>query len=122
MLQQLPREDLPQKDKLMSISIAAFQGQNGDETISLPVIIGGMQAVALVDSSSSNTFDDHDFAVKLNLPMRNTAARKVIVAGGGTLTTEAVVSNYPFSIQKVQFHSDFRVFPLQGYDLVLGVS
>jgi hypothetical protein len=40
----------------------------------------------LVDSGSSNTFIDHDFVVKLNLPMRNTAARKVIVARGGTLT------------------------------------
>jgi hypothetical protein len=33
-LQQLTKEDAPQKDKLMSISIAALQGQNGDETIS----------------------------------------------------------------------------------------
>jgi hypothetical protein len=53
----------------------------------LPVITGGRQAVALVDSGSSNTFIDYDFAVKLNLPMRNTEARKVVVAGGGTLTT-----------------------------------
>jgi hypothetical protein len=46
----------------------------------------------------------------------------VTVAGGGTLTTDSMVSNYPFTIQKVKFHSDFRVLPLKGYDLVLGVS
>ena len=86
------------------------------------IVIGGVPAVALIDSGSSNTFVGHDFAVKLNLPMRKTQARKVCVAGGGTLLTDSVIPNCQFSIQKVKFRSDFKVLELKGYDIVLGVS
>jgi hypothetical protein len=106
----------------MSISLSAMEGIQGEETISLCVVIGGMNATALVDSGSSNTFIDYDFAVKLNLPMRNTTARTVTVAGGGTLVTDVVVQQCTFSIQKIKFKSTFRVLPLKGYDIVLGAS
>jgi hypothetical protein len=75
----------------MSISLTTIEGIQGEDTISLYVVIGGVNAIALVESGSSNTFIDYDFAVKLNLPMRNTAARTVTVVGGGTLVTDAVV-------------------------------
>jgi hypothetical protein len=117
-----PLQDKEQKEKLMSISLSAMEGTQGEETISLCVVIGGMNAIALVDSGSSNTFMDYDFAVKLNLPMRNTTARTVTVAGGGTLVTNAVVQQCTFSIQKIKFESTFRVLPLKGYDIVLGAS
>jgi hypothetical protein len=50
---------------------------------------------------------DYDFAIKLNLPMRNTTAMTVTVAGGGTLVTDAVVQQCTFSIQKIKFESTF---------------
>jgi hypothetical protein len=57
-----------------------MEGVQGDETISLAVIIVGVLAVALVDSGSSSTFIEYDFVVKLNLPMRNTSTRSVTIA------------------------------------------
>jgi hypothetical protein len=84
-------QDNGQKEKLMSISLTAMEGIQGDDIIFLCVVIGGVNAIALVDSGSSNTFIDYDFAVKLNLPMRNTTTRTVTVAGGGTLVPDAIV-------------------------------
>jgi hypothetical protein len=110
------------KEKLMSISATALEGIPGDETISLLVTIAGHQAIALVDSGSFSTFMDYDFAIKLNLQMRDTQARQVTVAGGGTLVTNAMIQKLPFHIQKLKFSSDFRILPLKGYELVLGVS
>jgi hypothetical protein len=54
--------------------------------------------------------------------MRDTQARQVTVAGGGTLVTNAMIQKLPFHIQKLKFSSDFRILPLKGYELVLGVS
>jgi hypothetical protein len=84
-------QDNGQKEKLMSISLTAMEGIQGDDIIFLCVVIGGVNAIALVDSGSSNTFIDYDFAVKLNLPMRNTTTRTVTVAGGGTLVPDTIV-------------------------------
>jgi hypothetical protein len=121
---QPEQKEIPvlQKEKLMSISVAALGGNSSDEIISLLIIIGGIQVVALIDSGSSSTFIDYEFAIKSNLPMRNTTARKVAVAGGGTLVTNSVISSCPFTIQKIKFNSDFKVLPLKGFDIVLGVS
>lgn len=106
----------------MYILVAALEGAESNETISLLINIGGKPAVALVDSGSSNTFIDYDFAVRMNMPMRETAARTVTVAGGGTLTTTSFIPSCPFTIQKIKVQSDFNVLPLKGYDIVLGVS
>jgi hypothetical protein len=42
----------------MSILLIAMEGIQGEDTISLYVVIGGVNAIALVDSGSSNTFID----------------------------------------------------------------
>jgi hypothetical protein len=59
----------------MSISIAALQGSPTDDTISLLISIGDIQAISLIDSGSSSTFIDYDFVIKKNLPVRNTTAQ-----------------------------------------------
>jgi hypothetical protein len=88
-----PLEENGQKEKIMSISLTAMEGIQAEDTISLCVFIGGVNDIALVDSRSSNTFIDYDFAVKLNLPMHNTTARTFTVAGGGTLVTDKGIAN-----------------------------
>jgi hypothetical protein len=88
----------------MSISAEALQGIAGDDTISLLLMIQGKPAIALVDSSSSSTILDRTFAIKHNLSMRATPHRTVTVAGGGTLISDAVVTNCSYSIQKKKNH------------------
>jgi len=106
----------------MSILANDVQGTSSDDTISLEVTICGVHTRALIDSGSSNRFLDKDFAIKHNLPMQAAAARNVTVAGGGTLISNAVIKKSTITIQKMKFNTDFKVLPLKGYDMVLGVS
>jgi hypothetical protein len=117
------QQEVPQPaGHLMSISAEALQGIAGDDTISLLLMIQGKPAIALVDSGSSCIFLDRTFAIKHNLSMRATPPRTITVAGGGTIISDVVVTNCPYSIQKKKFTSDFKILPLKGYDIVLGVA
>ena len=57
------------------------------------VHVGSHQAIALVDSVSSKTFIDKDFVYKKLLQTQATAARKVMVAGGGELISDSTISD-----------------------------
>jgi hypothetical protein len=113
---------LTEPAELMSLSANAVQGTSSDNTISLAVTILGVPAIALIDSGSSNTFLDKEFAIKHNLPMQSAPVKTVRVAGGGTLLSDATLHKCPIIIQKHKFVTDFKVLPLKGYDMVLGVS
>ena len=52
-----------------------------------------------------------------NCPKRH---GKVLVVGGGELQTGSHISDINYSIQTHQFHNDFKIIPLKGYDIVLG--
>jgi hypothetical protein len=81
-----PTEDLA-TDTLMQISAEALHGIPGDTTLSVVVHFGTHQDIALVDSGSSKTFLDEEFIKKAKLNTQPTQAHKVMVAGGGELTS-----------------------------------
>ena len=106
----------------MQISVAAYKGYPSDSTISLLLSFPGATAIALADTGSTNTFLDHTFAVKHNISITPVRKRIAMVAGGGTLISEAIAYNCEFSIQGHKFSSDFRILELQGSDVILGVN
>jgi hypothetical protein len=81
-----PTEDLA-TNTLMQISAEALHGIPGDTTLSVVVHFGTHQAIALVDSGSSKAFLDEEFIKKAKLKTQPTQAHKVMVAGGGELTS-----------------------------------
>lgn len=105
----------------MLISAEALHGIPGSDTISLSVRLGTTTAIALIDSGSTNNFMDKQFAVKHHLPLQKVSARNVQVAGGGFLISGAILPNCSYIIQVKQFSTDFKILPLKGYDIVLGV-
>nr|XP_051192241.1 uncharacterized protein LOC127305750 [Lolium perenne]XP_051192242.1 uncharacterized protein LOC127305750 [Lolium perenne]XP_051192243.1 uncharacterized protein LOC127305750 [Lolium perenne] len=109
-------------ENLMNISAAAYNGFPSDSTISVLLQLHGSKAMALADTGSTNTFLDYSFAVKHNIPMTPAKVRKVVVAGGSTLTSDAIAYNCKFSAQGHQFVTDFRILTLQGSDIILGVN
>ena len=119
--QQTEEDDAP-PEKLMHISAAAYTGSASDSTISLLLNMKGAQAIAIADTGSTNTFLDYAFAIKHNIPMQAAPARIVVVAGGTTLKSEAIAYNCTFQIQNTTFTSDFRILPLKGSDVILGVN
>jgi len=44
------------------------------------------------------------------------------VAGGGLLTSTSILHNLSWTVQGVSFSSSFRVLPLKGYDVILGMD
>jgi predicted aspartyl protease len=106
----------------MQISAEALHGIPGDTTLSVLVHIGGTQAVALIDTGSTNTFLDSKFASKTNLTVHTTAAHKVLVAGGGELISAGHIPDCQFKIHKTAFTHTCKLLPLKGYDMVLGAN
>jgi hypothetical protein len=69
----------------MQISAEALHGIPGKSTLSVPVQIGKYKVTALLDSGSTQSFLDSALVHKLGLPVHNTPAQIVLVAGGGQL-------------------------------------
>jgi hypothetical protein len=88
----------PAKSELMHLSAHATEGTASIATFSLLIQIGGQQAVALVDSGSSNTFMDYKFALKTSCHLTPTAPKKISVAGGGHLLSEFSIHHTPYVI------------------------
>ena len=111
-----------QQETLMQISAEAIHGMPGDTTLSVLVKVGGQQAVALIDTGSTNTFLDTEFIKRTKLPVEQTAAQKVLVAGGGELVSAGHVPDRNFTIQNTKFSHNCKLLPLKGYDMVLGAN
>jgi hypothetical protein len=107
-------------NKLMQISVQAVRGHPANNTFTLPVLIAGKIAIALVDTGSTHTFMDLKFSTKIKCTTTSNTVEKVVVAGGGELLTGAHVHDMPYSIQNKIFNSTFKILPLKGYDIVLG--
>lgn len=80
------------QEQLMLISAHAVEGTPSPATFSLITQIGGRQEVALVDSGSTDTFMSYELALKSGCKVKSTQPRKITVAGGGELTSDAMVS------------------------------
>jgi hypothetical protein len=104
----------------MHIYVQALSGKSSGDTIAVVINIGGKRGLALVDTGSTNTFIDLNFALKTNGEILNNMAKTVKVAGGGSLTSGGHISNWNFSICAVPFNHSFTLLDLKGYDVVLG--
>jgi hypothetical protein len=107
MVQHDPVAAPPNNECLMQISAEALHGIPRQSTLSVLVHINGHQAVALLDSGSTNTFVDTEF---------------VLVVGGGELQSSGCIPNCTFKIQNTEFVYDCKILPLKGYDMVLGAN
>jgi hypothetical protein len=56
----------PQQQQSMHISVQALSGKSSGDTIAVVINIGGKRGLALIDTGSTNTFIDMNFALKTN--------------------------------------------------------
>jgi hypothetical protein len=82
--------------------------------------IGNLKLVALVDTRSTSSFIDPAVIAKSSIQVTNHDPLKVTMANGNILWTQALTTNYLYTIQGHEFSSDFRILELQGYDIILG--
>jgi hypothetical protein len=115
-------DNTPQKPELMHLSAHATEGTAGIATFSLLLTIGGQRAVTLVDSGSSHTFMDNKFALRSTCQLIPATPKKIAIAGGGHLLSDAMIPDTLYFVQGHQFESTFHVLPLQTYDVILGID
>lgn len=97
-----------------------WKEQQALTTSALLLNIAGHQAVALVDNGSSHAFTNYNFAIASNCHIQPSAVRRVAVAGGEQLLSEATVPLRPYHIQGYKFSSTSKILPFQSYDVILG--
>lgn len=119
-----PEEDEgnPETEQILVISSQAKEGIVGPATFSLLTMIGGKQAVMLVDSGSTNSFMYYEFAVKSDCKIRYQPAKRVAVAGGGELSSEARTEQISYLVQGHLFTHSFQLLNLGSYDIILGTD
>ena len=119
--EKIPQDqDSPPNEYLMHISAHAVSGLVTAGTFSVKVTVGGQTGIALIDTGSSSTFIDLSFAVKTTCHIQKKNSAKIAVAGGGQLTSGAIIADTAFSIQKHAFNNTLRVLDLKEYDVILG--
>jgi hypothetical protein len=118
--QDSPESEAAQTPQLLMISLHATQGTSSTATFSLIVIIGGKKGIALVDSGSTDTFIDYTFASKTHCSIISTKAKRVKVASGGYLDSNAITAQTTYFIQVEAFTNEFKLLQLKGHDIILG--
>lgn len=99
----------------------AVKGLNtAKHTFVLTIQVGGVSALALLDSGSTATFMTPQFAQQAQCALTAKKKLKVMVANGDILWTEFTAIHCPYTVQGAQLHSDFRILNLKGYDIILG--
>uniref|UniRef100_A0A453NRI9 Reverse transcriptase n=1 Tax=Aegilops tauschii subsp. strangulata TaxID=200361 RepID=A0A453NRI9_AEGTS len=118
--QQEQQENTEEEEQAMFISAHAIGHQLAVPTPTAIIYINGKRAVALLDSGSTSSFINQDFAVKANCQLLPVKGRTIAVAGGGKLLSTAVVPNCEFQMAKLKLTHNFRVLSLPSHDVILG--
>jgi hypothetical protein len=118
-----PDTEAFQDIKTCKISVSAFSGTpTTANTFTLRLHIGSRVAVALVDSGSDVSFISSSFAIKSQCLITQVEGVKVAAAHGKQMLSTTACLNCPYNIQGHEFHSDFRLLELKGYDVILGAD
>jgi hypothetical protein len=102
------------------LSAVAVTGVESSRSMRSLVKIQGHDVVILVDSSSSHSFLSTSLAPKLGGESVLPKPLQVKVANGAKLQCKVQFLQAAWSIQGYQFYTDFKVLPLQHYDMILG--
>jgi hypothetical protein len=107
---------------MMEISATAYTSAADEAKNFLLINLKGVPAIALEDIGSTNTFLDLQFAMYHEIELTHAAPRRVKVARGGILVSNAIAYNHKFMVQGTTFYADFRILELKGSDAILGVN
>lgn len=115
-------EDSDSGDELMAISIQALNGIEGSRTVRLRGHMQGKEVFMLVDSGSSHSFISADMASVIQYGQPLAQSVHVTVANGAKLPCTHELPHQIWGCQGNSFHTTFKIIPLQGYDIILGMD
>ncbi|PIN03993.1 hypothetical protein CDL12_23478 [Handroanthus impetiginosus] len=102
------------------VSLNAMNGLTSEECIRLQGLIEGKKGSILIDSGSTRSFVDEQFAQTLNCLKESVTPLMVTVAGGKKLISRTIFPNLEWEIQGKSFMYPMRVVRIGGCDMVLG--
>jgi hypothetical protein len=101
-------------------SAQAMAGTDSLAAIRLPVHVGNHTMLLLLDSGSSHSFVNRNFADSIGLVTTAIPSVPVKVANGQYISCESLVPSLEWHCQGHTFSTDLRVLDLGAYDGVLG--
>lgn len=104
------------------ISVHAVAGTESTETIRLRALVGNQVMLLLVDSGSTHTFVNSEFARRAGCQVQDAELVTVRVANGDTLQSNQQVAQLQWWCQGNTFATDMCLLILGAYDAVLGVD
>jgi hypothetical protein len=107
---------------LMHISECALAGTVRKKSFRLQGTVGDKQVLLLVDSGSCGNFISKEALQLLQLSPVQVPAVTVTVANGAQTTVDQAVKSVNWTCQQAKFCTDFRVFDLPYYDMILGMD
>ncbi|KAJ0575909.1 putative nucleotidyltransferase, Ribonuclease H [Helianthus annuus] len=108
--------------RFMSLSDAAYFGMSSLQTLRLTGYIHGTPVTVLVDCGSTHNILQPRIASTLGLPTTPLPPFAVMVGNGQHIYCQGHCPDVPLQLQKAAFQIPFFVFPVQGADVVLGIS
>ena len=104
------------------ISECAMAGTVQRKSFQLQGTVKGKHVLLLVDSGSCGSFINTEAVQLLGLYAVEVPAVTVKVANGAQTQVKIVVQSVEWQCQKAKFCTDFRVFDLPHYDMILGMD
>ncbi|XP_039066152.1 uncharacterized protein LOC120211739 [Hibiscus syriacus] len=114
-------DKVPLEEKDPEISMNAITGSLGSSTLRIQGFIKGKPLSILIDSGSTHNFVTNRWA-KEGLKVEETNPLVITVANGDKLCSTTKSKKLSWEMQDFLFAHDFRVLPLGGSDMVLGVD
>lgn len=105
-----------------TISYNALSGGCSSTTLRFTGLVLGKEVQVLLDGGSTHCFVQTRIANFLNLPIESITPFSVLVGSGERLPCSGIARAVTVVIQGHSILVDFYVLPLQGWDMVLGVS
>jgi len=103
-------------------SLQAVAGVPVCDTMQVPVDVGAVSLVALLDTGSTHNFIGEEAARRSGLEVQQRPRLTATVANGERIRCPGVIRQAPISVAGEHFLVDLYVMPLAGYDLVLGTQ
>ncbi|KAJ0524209.1 putative nucleotidyltransferase, Ribonuclease H [Helianthus annuus] len=105
-----------------AISYNALSGGCSSTTLRFTGLVQGKEVQVLLDGGSTHCFVQTRIANFLNLTIESIEPFSVLVGSGERLPCSGLAKAVELVIQGHSVVADFYVLPLQGWDIVLGVS
>ncbi|KAG5575914.1 hypothetical protein H5410_056048 [Solanum commersonii] len=115
-------DNIANHEECMTISLQAFTGVTGYQTIRVTGYHEKRPLQILIDTGSTHNFIDEEMARHLGCKASTIMEQSISVADGRKVQIASICRNLQWLLQGTTFSSDFLLLPLRNIDIVLGVQ